>query len=225
MTNKKLIYKNILVFTILTIFFTYDPNFDIIISNFFYIFEEGFFWKHSYVAQGLSIIVPIGFKLLIVACILNLIYILIKTKNIKQVFLSGAFFILISASIGPGLIVNLVLRENFGRAMPIELKTFNGDKEFTRAFVISDQSQDNCSFSSDHAAMGFFFIIISYLFNGIRAEKAYKIILMFAILVGFCRVALGSSFASDVTTSAMIILSLNHIIYLLWQKQKEKLTK
>lgn len=51
-------------------------------------------------------------------------------------------------ALGPGLLVNAVLKENWGRARPDALALFGGDARFTLPFEISDACMTNCSFTS-----------------------------------------------------------------------------
>jgi lipid A 4'-phosphatase len=131
---------------------------------------------------------------------------------------SGAFFLVISATLAPGIIVNSVLKENFGRARPREIAEFGGDKIYTGAFVVSDQCPKNCSFSSGHAAMGFYFTSLAYVLP-FYFTPIYLLGIIFGSFVGLSRILMGGHFASDVFISGFIVLLLNHLIYLLWTKK------
>ena len=64
-------------------------------------------------------------------------------------------FIVVFSLLGPGLIVNNVLKDHWDRARPREIAEFGGDKAFTPPLVIADQCERNCSFVSGEAAYGF----------------------------------------------------------------------
>jgi lipid A 4'-phosphatase len=54
--------------------------------------------------------------------------------------------------IGPGLLANLVFKEHWGRARPVQLEMFGGDKSFSLPFQFGDQCSANCSFVSGEGA-------------------------------------------------------------------------
>jgi lipid A 4'-phosphatase len=66
------------------------------------------------------------------------------------------FFLLLTLGIGPGLFVNTILKDHYGRARPFQVSEFGGNDHFTPAFVISDQCDTNCSFVSGDASLGYF---------------------------------------------------------------------
>ena len=64
----------------------------------------------------------------------------------------------------PGLLVNWGIKGHIGRARPIQLEQFGGEKRFTPAFVPSDQ--EGGSFSSGHAATGFWLVAVAFCLSG-----------------------------------------------------------
>ena len=73
-------------------------------------------------------------------------------------------FLLACLLLGPGLLVNTIIKDNsVGRARPVQVQEFAGEKTFTPAFAYSGQCQRNCSFVSGHAAMGFYFIALGWV--------------------------------------------------------------
>ena len=54
--------------------------------------------------------------------------------------------------LGPGLIVNGLLKRLWGRARPFMTQDFGGEKHFGRAWEFADQCARNCSFVSGEAA-------------------------------------------------------------------------
>jgi len=54
--------------------------------------------------------------------------------------------------VGPGILVNFVLKEHVGRARPAHLEVFGGERSFTPAFQVTDQCSTNCSFVSGEGA-------------------------------------------------------------------------
>ncbi|OQX09985.1 MAG: hypothetical protein BWK76_21430, partial [Desulfobulbaceae bacterium A2] len=75
-------------------------------------------------------------------------------------------FLALTMVVGPGLVVNGVFKDHFGRARPAEIQEFCGDKTFTPALLPADQCRKNCSFSCGHATLGFYFTALSLLLPG-----------------------------------------------------------
>jgi lipid A 4'-phosphatase len=148
-----------------------------------------------------------------------MIYLYVRYKQPKLILTSWAFFLFTTALIAPGLIVNTVLKDNFGRARPSQIQEFNGTKKFTAAFVMTNQCDENCSFSSGHAAMGFYFSALAYVAAGLYFSRIYMITIIFGSMVGLSRIIMGGHFASDVIISGFIVLLFNHLIYLCWKKK------
>lgn len=222
MINTKLIHVNIIVFAVFTAIFTFCPELDIKIAGYFYDNELGFLYKNNLIVQILFLSIPIATKIFTTICLVYMLYLYIKHKKPKLILTSWAFFLFITAIIGPGLTVNTVLKENFGRARPKQIQEFNGEKEFTPAFVITNQCDSNCSFSSGHAAMGFYFSAIAYVASSLYFARIYMLSILFGSMVGLSRIIMGGHFASDVITSGFIVLLFNHLIFLWWKTKTLK---
>lgn len=225
MTNTSLIYTTIIIFAILSVFFILFPKVDLQIANYFYNTELGFLYKKNIIIQLLYKSIPLITKIFAAACLFYMSYLYIKYKKFKLILNSSAFFLFFSAIIGPGFIVNTVLKDNFGRARPEKIIEFNGSKKFTEAFVITDQCKKNCSFSSGHAAMGFYFTAIAYTTSALYFTRIYLLGIIFGTLVGLSRIIMGGHFASDVVISGLIVLLLNHLIFICWNKKRLKSTE
>ena len=103
----------------------------------------------------------------------------------------------------PGLLVNLGLKEHVGRARAVNLEQFGGEARFTPAFIPSDQGGG--SFSSGHAATGFWVVAVAYSLSG-RFGTWAVVALAYAVVLSFVRIASGGHFPSDVLASAFFVL-------------------
>lgn len=225
MINNRLVNVSLIISGILTLILVLFPDLDISISNIFYNSKFGFQYKKQPVVQFFFRVIPILTVLFIAICCAYILYIILKYKSVKRIINFWAFFLLITAIIGPGLTVNSILKENFGRARPVQIVEFGGEKEFSRALTISDQCNTNCSFASGHAAMGFYFTAIAYVAGYLYFVRIYLAALVFGSFIGLSRIIMGGHFASDVIASGFIVLFLNHIIYFLWKNKVLKCKK
>ena len=57
-------------------------------------------------------------------------------------------FLISSAALGPGLLVNVLLKDFWGRPRPHMVEEYGGGLPYTRVWEITDRCVDNCSFVS-----------------------------------------------------------------------------
>ncbi|HEY1505056.1 MAG TPA: phosphatase PAP2 family protein [Stellaceae bacterium] len=121
----------------------------------------------------------------------------------------AAIFLLLSLALGPGLTVNTVFKDHWGRARPAQITQFGGTQKFTPAFVPSDQCRRNCSFPAGDPAMGFYLVSAAFLAgsaplrrNGVIAAAALGAVL------GVVRLAQGGHFLSDIVASGFLVAAI-----------------
>ncbi|BCE02316.1 phosphatase PAP2 family protein [Marinicellulosiphila megalodicopiae] len=187
-----LFFISFILFSLLVIIF---PNIDLVISSFFY---DDF--THNFPSNLLldflkdlfqSIAVWIFIVLLLV---LAIIYSVTKQVNYQIVFLISTLFI-------SALIIEVVMKNAFGRARPRDIIEFNGELIFTRAYEISNQCDFNCSFVSGHAGIGFYFLCFGFL-----ARRTWAFIpgLALGFALSYTRIAQGGHFFSDVIIAGYV---------------------
>ena len=115
-------------------------------------------------------------------------------------------FVVICLCAGPGLVANILLKDQWGRARPREIVEFGGQRTFTPALIPTRQCERNCSFVSGEASS-----IFALFYAAARAIPQWGIALMAAgTLVGGCvvggvRISQGAHFASDVAFAGMLM--------------------
>lgn len=114
-------------------------------------------------------------------------------------------FVIISLTLSVGLLVNVVLKEHWGRARPHQTVEFGGTQQFTPAFVMTDQCRRNCSFVSGDAALGFGFVAFALMLRKNRARWVAAA-LAFGSVVSLMRMMRGAHFLSDVVFAAVFTL-------------------
>lgn len=125
-----------------------------------------------------------------------------------------ATFLLLALAIGPGLLTNVVLKDHWGRARPAQITQFGGTRDFTPAAIPAQQCDHNCSFTSGHAALGFYFVSFAFLARTRRARwtgQAAAIIL--GTLFGLARIAQGGHFLSDVVVAGLLVYATSWLLY------------
>ncbi len=111
-------------------------------------------------------------------------------------------FLLFTLGLGPGLLVNNILKNHWGRARPNQIRQFGGARRFTAAFVLSDQCKSNCSFVSGDASIGYYGLAFYFV-----ARRRRRMIASSALLsgttIGLIRMAQGAHFLSDIVFSGV----------------------
>lgn len=120
----------------------------------------------------------------------------------KEGLFLAAFLIL-----GPGVLVNSVLKPNWARPRPTQVRSFGGDRDFLPVGLIGAHS-DSKSFPSGHAAMGFFLMAPGFVLlrrNRRAAHAFFALGLLYGALMGVTRIVQGGHFASDVIASGFLV--------------------
>lgn len=198
--------------------FIFFPQIDLFITNLFY---DG----KSFPLNGIWIeeLLYYSVQPLIIALALSSLaifaYNFFTKKSILNINAKVILYLLLVLGLAPGLIVNATLKENWGRARPAEITQFGGAKEFTPAFVPSNQG--GYSFSSGHAAAAFSLIGFALLAKK-RRNLWITLALVYGVFISLARMSAGGHFFSDVVTSFFIVYIFTYIIYgFLMEKEKE----
>lgn len=137
----------------------------------------------------------------------------IRRRPILGVTRRVALYLLFSLALGPGLVVNVVFKDNWGRPRPSTIQEFNGPNTYVRPLVPSRQCDDNCSFVSGHGALGFWVVAPALLAPRRWRRAALGAALTFGIMVGAVRIMQGGHFLSDVVASAFITIGISVALY------------
>lgn len=116
-----------------------------------------------------------------------------------------ALFILAVLAVGPGLLANVVLKDQWGRARPRDVVELGGHMVFTPAWVISDQCARNCSFVSGEGAFTFALLAPALLVRRRRRSWAILATVSLGLAVSMTRMAQGAHFLSDSVIGALIV--------------------
>lgn len=132
------------------------------------------------------------------------------SKNVRVY----GFFILLCVAIGPGLIVNVALKDHWGRPRPRQIIEFGG--KFTYVQPLVPSAARGKSFPCGHCSVGYLYAVGWWVWR--RRHPRWAVIslvvgLTLGTLLGLGRMATGAHFLSDAVWSALIALSIAHILY------------
>jgi lipid A 4'-phosphatase len=187
----------ILLLGFLTLLFRFT-NLDIRLEQYFYSPQKGWLLQYKPVWDFFYRfgIFP-GY--LLAFC--GLIMISVSYWNNKYLIFRKASLVLVfTIIVGPGILVNLVLKDHTGRPRPREITQFGGTEKFL-CVCETGKTNEGKSFPCGHCSMGFY-LAIPYLFYRKRKNiLAYGILgtgIAYGILIGIARMMAGGHFASDV---------------------------
>ena len=182
------------------------PEIDLAISKLFFVEPTIFALTHSddrleiigFIRQTGFFITRVTMIGLIVLLVLAffLRYSPIRHYRKKLIYIFFCF------AIAPGILVSVVLKENWGRARPSHIVEFGGKMQYTPPMMRADQCTGNCSFPSGEAAFAFCFLAFAMVAR--RRRFWVKVAMAYGAFFAFLRVSEGGHFTSDVTFSALI---------------------
>lgn len=182
---------------LLAALFLLFPGIDLAVSGMFFDPGSGFFWKKAAPAlwsyEGVKVLRDVVIGSLCVAIVLSLV---LFRGGLAPVLPRAAFLFVVLA-LGPGLVVNGLFKDQFGRARPEKVTEFGGPSPFTPPFVISPACESNCSFVSGHASMGFYLLSVGFV-DPRRRRWWMAVGLLAGGYAGLMRMVQGAHFLSDV---------------------------
>jgi lipid A 4'-phosphatase len=144
----------------------------------------------------------------------------VATLRLKQAWLGTSpqqwLFLLLCLSIGPGLVANLIFKDQWGRARPKHVVEFGGKKQFTPAPLPANQCKRGCSFVSGEASSVF---VAFYAAAAIVPQWAAALVVtgtISGLVAGLVRILQGAHFLSDIVFAglfmAVMVLALSRLM-------------
>jgi len=113
--------------------------------------------------------------------------------------------LLIGLLVGLTVVVNLTLKEYWGRARPHQVSEFGGPQSYTSPLQPASGCDSNCSFTSGHAATGFVLICVGAMTSARRRRQWWLIGTLAGAVAGAGRMLQGDHFLGDVLFSWLIL--------------------
>jgi len=115
-----------------------------------------------------------------------------------------ATFLVLVMVIAPGLMVNTIFKQNWGRPRPKDVVELGGDRAFLPVWEKGEKGNGN-AFASGHAAMAFYLLVPWFLAR--RSDRRRGVLwllagLAYGSLMGVARMVQGAHFLSDIAWSA-----------------------
>ncbi|XSG82042.1 MAG: phosphatase PAP2 family protein [Methyloligella sp. ZOD6] len=195
-----------------SMFFWFFPEVDLVVSRWFFSPGDGFvlsgnsklLWlRNSSTWVLTAVVLGILARILWDALNAGLTWSRVRTP----------IWLLSGLALGPGLIVNGLLKEHWGRPRPSEIDVFGGDAVHQMVWVISDWCDGNCSFVSGEASSAAWLVAAALV-----TPKPVRLVttataLIYAGSLSLSRIAFGGHFLSDVVLAWLICGLVFAILY------------
>jgi len=189
------------------------PEIDLWTSGLFYRTPDGFYLGGWMPFAAIRAALPV----IVVALVGLLATLLVATLFRKEVLCGidrrAALFLLLSLALGPGLTVNTIFKDHWGRARPAQIVEFGGTRRFSPPFVPSDQCSRNCSFPAGDPALGFYLFSAAFLVSVPRRRPVAASAATLGAALGLIRLAQGGHYLSDVLASGFLVYSVSWALH------------
>lgn len=198
------------------VFFLLSPRIDIGAAALFFDPEEGFALSGQPLLQHLRMSV---WNMTLVMVALSLLMVLAHPLRRQAVLWPTRIwaFSLTLLLLGPGLLVNVILKAYWGRSRPRAIEEFGGDHAYTPPFQIDGECLRNCSFVSGEGggATALMVIVLVLAWSAPwRWLRPLSVALAGLILLfgAGLRVVMGGHFLSDVVFSILLVFLVAEIL-------------
>ena len=132
----------------------------------------------------------------------------------------AAVLMIVTLALGPGLLANVILKDNSGRVRPGGVTEFGGSEPFSPWWDPRGPCTINCSFVAGEPSGAFWTLAPAALVPPHWRALAYGAALAFGAAVGVLRMAAGGHFFSDVGfagTFMFLLIWLTHGVIYRWR--------
>jgi len=135
----------------------------------------------------------------------------------------AVLFLLMTLALGPGILANSVLKQNWGRPRPIDVVEFKGADPFVAWWDTGGACPANCSFIGGEPSGAFWTLAPAALAPPRWRVPAYGAALAFGSVVSVARIAAGGHFFSDVVFAGVLtflIIWIAHGLIYRWPRTR-----
>jgi lipid A 4'-phosphatase len=195
-----------------SMFFWIFPELDLVVSRWFFSPNEGFISSSNTKLQELRRSSRWALAGVIVVILLRMIR---DTINGALTWsrVRKPIWLLAGLALGPGLLVNGLLKAHWGRPRPINVDVFGGDAVHQAVWVISDWCDRNCSFVSGEASSSAWLVAAALVTPKPVRLAATTVTLVYAGSLSLNRIAFGGHFLSDVVLAWLICGLIFAVLY------------
>lgn len=186
----------------LSAYFVLLPGVDLAVARLFYSQDAGFFLADNVVLQAFRKSSTYALMMIVLGLLGEVALGLRGQVGRFRHYSRRAVVLLAGLAIGPGLIVNGLLKSMWGRPRPIQTDLFGGDATFTPAWTISDGCAHNCSFVSGEASSAAWMVAAVWVMTPPEWRRwTVPTVLIYCVALSANRMAFGGHYLSDTLLS------------------------
>lgn len=205
------------------------PQLDLAVARYFHSFVDSnvnYFAFRIYPplmhARDIGLWIP---TVLVAPAVAALVIKLILPRRRMLVSGRAAVFLIATMVLAPGLMVNVVLKNHWGRPRPIDVQQFGGTQHFVSWWNPRGDCAANCSFVSGDVAGAFWTVAPAALAPPQWRALAYGAALAFGTGMAVIRVMAGGHFVSDVIFAGVFTFLIVWLVYaLIYRWPRTRLT-
>lgn len=133
-------------------------------------------------------------------------------------FRRSAIYVLLVILVGPGLVVNLIVKDHWGRPRPVHVTAFRGEHQYIPPLQLGHTPDK--SFVCGHCSVGYSFFALYFL---ARHHKLFYFLLTITLawVMGFTRMTSGGHFLSDILWSGYLVFLVAFLLYYGWYRRRQ----
>lgn len=188
----------------LLVFFYFSSTIDVKISELFYNYSTQKFYGED---NALCLFI---YKLVNYLVLGVIVYSLLHYKKNKYFSL----MIILALIAGPGLLVNTVFKNHWGRPRPYQV--LRDKQQFSPIYNANFNKNYNNSMPSGHSSIGYFMGVPFILQQ--RRKLGYAIGIISGLLIGFIRILQGGHYLSDVICAGIFVFIVAELVLYIFKK-------
>ncbi len=195
------------------------PDLDLAISRYAYVVVDNannhFAWRvYPPAMWARDIGLWVGTLLIAPAVIAPLIKLILPRRKLLMPG-RAILFLILTMAVGPGLLVNVTLKDHWGRSRPIDVQQFGGTEHFVAWWDPRGDCPGNCAFVSGDVAGAFWTVAPAALAPPQWRALAYGAALALGVGMATLRVLAGGHFVSDVVFAGVFTFLVVWLAYAL----------
>ncbi|MEM5583543.1 phosphatase PAP2 family protein [Roseibium sp. AS2] len=202
---------------VVSLIFLIFPGIDLKASALFYFGPDGFAAQDVPFLREVRHLGPFLVRVIAVACVGILLLKLLVPGRPPLMPLRQPVFLLSTLILGPGVLVNAVLKDNWGRPRPRSVEEFGGDLPFQPVWKMTDHCDSNCSFVSGEGSAAMWLVATALLLPATWRKAALAFLIPLGLVLSVNRVAFGGHFLSDTLLSwgltLLLVLAIHHLLF------------
>jgi len=188
----------ILFCLIVSLFFLAFPDVDLRVSGLFYDPAAGFPGARVPALRTLRDSGDIAVRLVVLILLVSIVLKIVLPWRRSLVPANVGLFLLAGLALGPGLLVNAILKDHWGRPRPVAIDLFGGTAPYVEVWRVTDYCARNCSFVAGEASSAAWLVALALVVPRRYRLPTLLVTGLFAVALSLNRIAFGGHFLSDV---------------------------